>query len=222
MNMSTSKPADWLVPGLLLILCVVPAAAGVARLVMLGEGGPLTPDNARFFAAPWPVALHIVSAIFYSVIGAFQFAPALRRRRPGWHRASGRMLVPTGLVAALSGIWMTLFYPHVEGDSVQVYWIRLLVGWGMVAALLLGFAAIRRREISRHRAWMMRAYALGMGAGTQVVLGGPLLIAFGSTSEFVRTLYMAGGWGLNLAIAEWLIHRGAAARPLAVDNRGAI
>lgn len=220
--MATAKPADWLVPGLLLVLCVVPAIAGIARLSLLADGGPVTPDNSRFFAAPWPVVLHVVSVIFYSVLGAFQFSPGLRRRRPGWHRAAGRMLVPAGLVAALSGVWMTLFYPHVEGDSAEVYWVRLLVGWGMVAALLLGYAAIRRRDIARHRAWMMRAYALGMGAGTQVVLGGPMLLAFGSTSELVRTLYMAGGWGLNLAIAEWFIHRRPAMRSLAVDNRGAI
>jgi uncharacterized membrane protein len=39
----------------------------------------------------------------------------------------------------------------------------------MALSLCLGVAAIRRRDISRHRAWMLRAYALGLGTGTQVV-----------------------------------------------------
>ena len=31
----------------------------------------------------------------------------------------------------------------------------------MVASIVLGFAAIRRREVARHRAWMIRASVLG-------------------------------------------------------------
>lgn len=208
--MSSPKSADWLAPGLLLAVCFVPVAAGVARLVWLGQGGPVTPANARFFEAPFPVALHVAGSIFYGVLGAFQFSQGFRRRRPGWHRAAGRILIPAGLVAAVTGLWMTQFYPHVEGDSVAVYWARLLAGFGMAAALVLGFAAVRRRDFGRHRAWMMRAYALGLGAGTQAVLGGPLLLVLGSTGELARTLYMAGGWALNLAVAEWIIRR----RPL--------
>jgi hypothetical protein len=33
----------------------------------------------------------------------------------------------------------------------------------MVLSIILGFAAIRRRDIIGHRAWMMRGYAIGLG-----------------------------------------------------------
>ena len=39
-------------------------------------------------------------------------------------------------------------------------------------ALVLGVTAVRRHDIGAHRAWMMRAYALSLGAGTQVVTEG--------------------------------------------------
>ena len=42
----------------------------------------------------------------------------------------------------------------------------------MGAFLVLGFTAIRRRDIPAHRAWMIRAYALGLGAGTQAFTEG--------------------------------------------------
>ena len=42
----------------------------------------------------------------------------------------------------------------------------------MAAAIVLGFTAIRRRDIAAHRAWMIRAYALGLGAGTQAFTEG--------------------------------------------------
>src|SRR3712207_7388829 len=41
-------------------------------------------------------------------------------------------------------------------------------GVAMVVTLVLGFRAARRRNFSRHRAWMIRSYAIGLVAGTQV------------------------------------------------------
>jgi hypothetical protein len=37
----------------------------------------------------------------------------------------------------------------------------------MTASIILGFKAIRRRDVAQHRAWMTRAYVLALGAGTQ-------------------------------------------------------
>ena len=63
MNATTSRRSDWLVPVGLIMLSLVPAVAGTARLGQLGRGGPITPETARFFAMPLPVVLHILSVI---------------------------------------------------------------------------------------------------------------------------------------------------------------
>src|SRR5688572_21369629 len=81
------------------------------------------------------------------VLSAFQFAPGSRRRRPGWHRVAGRLLVPCGLLVGLSALWMTLFYPWPDGDGALLAALRLLFGSAMVASIVLGFAAIRRRDV---------------------------------------------------------------------------
>ena len=83
---------------------------------------------------PLPVVVHIVGAGVYALLGAFQFAPAFRRRRPGWHRAAGRLLVPCGLLVGLSGLWMTLFYPRAggHGGSAVCRAARVWVGHGRV------------------------------------------------------------------------------------------
>lgn len=205
--MNTSSRADWLTPAGLILLSLVPAAAGIYRLTMLATHPALTPENARFVTAPWPVVLHILSVIPYSLLGAFQFSAGIRRRWPGWHRAAGRLLVLLGLTAALSGLWMTQFYIAPPGDGYALYLIRLVVGSGMVLCILLGFAAIRRRDITRHRAWMMRAYALGLGAGTQVLTHLPWFVLYGKPGELPRTLLMGAGWAINLLVAEWIIRR---------------
>lgn len=211
--MISSARASWLIPAGLLALSFIPIAAGIFRLVQLGGAAAVTPENARFFAAPWPVVLHIASAMVFCVLGAFQFSANLRHRYPRWHRAAGRILVPAGLVAALAGLWMTQFYPTIEFDGGRVlYVIRLLAGSGMALCLCLGLAAIRSRDVPRHRAWMMRGYALGLGAGTQVLTHMPWYLAPGIHGELARTIFMAAGWAINLAVAEWFIARGRACR----------
>jgi uncharacterized membrane protein len=209
----TRAKTDWWIPAGLLALGFIPVIAGTFRLFQLGGGMPLTPDNARFLAAPLPVALHIVFSVIYSVLGAFQFSPSILRRHPKWHRTVGKGLVFSGMVVALSGIWMTLIYPIAkpEGlaqfDGLSLYVIRLLVGAAMAAFIVLGYAAIRKRAIPQHRAWMLRSYALGLGAGTQVFTHIPMFVFPGIQGELARTLCMAAGWGINLALAEWVIAR---------------
>lgn len=195
--------ATWLVAALL-VLSVVPLAAGAFRLTELAGGAAITPANARFFASPLPVVLHIVSAGVYAILGAFQFAPGFRRRRPGWHRAAGRLLVACGLLVGLSALWMTLFYPRT---GELLYALRLLFGSAMVMSIVLGFAAIRRGDVMRHRAWMTRGYALGLGAGTQVLTLAAGEVIAGPTGELSRALLMGAAWVINLAVAEWAIRK---------------
>ncbi len=205
--MSSPTRRQWLVPAGLLLLSAVPVLAGAARVGELAGGAEVTADNARFLAAPVPVLVHIVGATLYCLLGAVQFAPALRRRRPGWHRVAGRVLVPCGLAAALSGVWMTLFLPRPPVDDVLLTPIRLVFGVAMVACLVLGVAAVRRRDIPAHRAWMARAYAIGLGAGTQVLTHLPWALLVGQPSGTARVLLMLAGWVVNLAVTEWALRR---------------
>jgi uncharacterized membrane protein len=213
--LSRKRSWVWLVIGLIL-LSAIPLAAGAFRLNELSSGAEITPDNARFFASPLPVVLHIVSAGVYALLGAFQFVSRLWQRGSGWHRWVGRLrLVPCGLLVGLSGVWMTLFYPGMNGTAgagALLYALRLLFGLGMVFSILFGFIAIRRGDMIRHRAWMTRAYAIGLGAGTQVLtLAAGEMIA-GPPGELGNALLMGAGWIINLAVAEWAIRRRPANR----------
>jgi uncharacterized membrane protein len=201
----------WWVPPALLALAVIPVAGGTGRLIEVLGGPEVLPTDDRFAASPWPLVVHIVAAVGYAVLGAFQFSARLRRRHLGWHRRAGRVLVVLGLAVAFSGLWMTLAYPQKEGTGDLLWATRLLVSAGMGVSLVLGVVAIRNRDIARHRAWMTRAYALALGAGTQAFTVGFGEALFGA--GVVRTdLMMAAAWVINLAIAEWIIRRPAIRR----------
>ncbi len=203
----TLARSGWWVPVALVALSVIPVVSGTLRLVELAGGPQVLPPNPRIDAFPAPLVVHVVGAVVYAVLGAFQFPGRLRRRRPGWHRASGRVLVGAGLAVALSGLWMTLFYPDAPG-GLLLWAVRLAVATTMAAALVVGLAAIRRHDVATHRAWMIRAYALGLGAGTQTLTQG-VGQALLDTGDLSTALSLASGWLLNAAVAEWVIRRPA-------------
>jgi uncharacterized membrane protein len=205
--MAANAKSGWLIPAGLLVLCILPLIGGTLRLMQLASGAQVTAENARFFDAPAPVVIHIFSSAAYLVLGALQFSPSLRRRRPGYHRAAGRFLIPMGLISALSGMWMAWFYPPLLGDGTAIRLVRITVGTGMVACILIASAAVMKRQIQQHRAWMMRAYALGIGAGTQPLTLAPIIIVPAWYGEMGFTLALTAGWIINLGVAEWLIRR---------------
>lgn len=195
----------------LLFLSFVPSIGALARLAGLLAGAAATPDTARFVNGPLPILLHVACVLPWCLVGAFQFAPALRRRWPAWHRRVGTALVALGLGTGLTGLWMTATYdvpPAMEGPLLHA--VRWAVGAAMVASVALGVLRVKQRDLAGHEAWMIRAYALSQGAGMQVVLMLPLIALGHEPQWLLRDVLMTLAWALNLAFAEWLIRRAPA------------
>ena len=105
-------------------------------------------------------------------------------------------------------------YPPVDNDGPLLYGFRLLFGSAMVLFISLGYAAIRRRDVAGHRAWMTRGYAVAVGVGTQALVHVPwYLIVRTEPGELSRALLMGAGWVITLALAEWIIRRRPAPAP---------
>jgi uncharacterized membrane protein len=195
-------------PDALVTLSAIPLAAGSLRLVQLAGGPDLIPADDRFTGFPAALVVHIVSAAVFALVGAFQFVPRFRRPHRTWHRRAGRLVTGAGLTVAASALWLTLFYEAQPGTGELLHVLRLVFASAMAASLLLGVTAIRRRDIAAHRAWMIRAYAIGLAAGTQTFTEGIAGAIFG-TGELRMDLAKGGGWAINLAVAEWAIRRPA-------------
>ncbi|MGB7981161.1 MAG: DUF2306 domain-containing protein [Candidatus Nanopelagicales bacterium] len=199
------RELTWRVPVALIALTAIPLAAGTLRLLEVAGGPQVLPTNPRIEAAPTPLVLHIAAAAVFVVVGAFQFPARLRRRHRAWHRRAGRVLVAAGLAVAGSGLWMTLFYPDAPGGAL-LWTARLVVASATATCIVLGFKAIRHRDVSAHRAWMIRAYALAVAAGTQTVIQGLSEGIFG-TGDLSTALSITSGWVINIAVAESIIRR---------------
>src|SRR5687767_14467367 len=81
--------AGLLITGLI-ALGLVPILANTLRRIALSLGtADGSTDNGSHLLS-LPVALHIITATIFVILGAFQFSPGFRRRKPFWHRRAGR------------------------------------------------------------------------------------------------------------------------------------
>ena len=98
---------------------------------------------------------------------------AVPSRPPSWHRRAGRVVAVAGLARGRVGAVADPVLRRSSRDRRPA--VRAAASCSpprWPACLVLGFAAIRRRDIAAHRAWMIRAYAIGLAAGTQAFTEG--------------------------------------------------
>jgi len=207
--MNVLNRSEWAVLGALVIYSFIPVVGGLIRLLELAGGPAIAPENLRALAAPVPVILHILSSTLFCTLGAIQFLPSARRHHPAAHRCSGRVVVAAGCVSAGTGLWMTHFFSFpadLQGDLL--YAVRMILGWVMIGYIAWAVVAVRSRNISGHRAAMLRAYAIGQGASTQSILGIAWIVIQGTEPlGLARDSVMVIAWVLNLVAAELVVQR---------------
>lgn len=195
---------------LLLVLTAIPIVIALVRVVQV-PAGLLPQDAEKFAAVPWALFLHALGGALFGLLGPVQFAGVLRRRFGRAHRITGRVFVIAGLFMALSSLRLLWQFP----DATT--WIaglaRLLAGAALGLALIAALRFARARDIPRHRAWMIRAYAIGMGPAAVSLLLFPIFVVTGAPPVGVLAdLLFVLSWAINLGIAEWVIRRAGPAR----------
>lgn len=154
-------------------------------------------DQAGPYAAGFNFMLmHTTTGALAMAIGPFQFVAAVRRRYPQLHRNAGKVYLFGVVLSMIGGLAYLGTTPLAEIFSGAPFGIALI---GLDAMVLLtawlAYAAIRRRDIERHRAWM--AYNFGLLLATPGLR--LLWIAFG---RLAPDLDQAAS---NLAIMTFLL-----------------
>ncbi len=201
----------------LFLLALIPVLTGIVVLTSMREGtlNTLTTpaDLVRRASYPWALTGHIIGGSAMLILGLAQFSPRLRRACPACHRWTGRVLILLGVYFALSALLMN-FSDRAMASSALHNGAQNLVSVLFLTVLGLGVAAIRRGNLARHRVWMVRAYALTLGAATQTVMLLPVFLIGGDVDGLVPDLAFISAWLINLGLAEVLIHRMPYKRPL--------
>jgi Predicted membrane protein (DUF2306) len=164
----------------------------------------LPADAFRFNAVPWALFLHSLGGMTFGLLGPIQFSGAVKKRFGKFHRVSGRIFVVAGMMLGLSAIRLLVEFP--DASTWLLVTARAVAGLGMITALTLALLAIINRDIVRHRNWMIRAYAIGMGSATIAFIQLPIFLIRGKALEgyFADSLFVVS-WVINLTIAELVI-----------------
>lgn len=203
------RKAEWLILSALFIYSFIPVVGSLLRLQEIAGGPTIVPENPRVTADPLPAVLHLTGVILFCYLGALQFLSSIRRHAPDWHRISGKIVAFSGIISALSGAWMTHFYAFpAQLQGTPLYYARMIVSAGMMLFIILGVMAARRKKLADHRSWMIRAYAIGLGASTQGFLGLTWLLLSGTEAvDTNRDILMISAWLINLVIAERIVRK---------------
>ena len=148
---------------------------------------------------------HILLAMVWVVLLGVQFSPRIRSRYIAYHRLSGRIAVFSGIVMGISGVWLALVMPYA--GSFESITIAFVAGTFLVA-LVKGFDAARKRRISVHQRWMIRAAAIALSVFTMRIVDATLfeLQWMPNQTAFCVAFYV--GWIVNVGVAElWLRRR---------------
>ncbi|MGQ0511879.1 MAG: DUF2306 domain-containing protein [Betaproteobacteria bacterium] len=182
------------------------AAYALAMYAAVPLGKFLHPDmRAAFEANRAVVYVHVFASSVALILGPFQFMDKLRARRIALHRWMGRIYLGVGVLAGgLAGLHMSLY--AFGGIVSQLGFGALALGWLYTG--LRAYLAIRARDITSHRRWMVRNFALAFGAVT-LRLWLPGSVVAGVPFELAYPVIAWLCWVPNLVVAERILQKGA-------------
>jgi len=95
---------------------------------------------------------HTFAGIFALLIGPVNFSSRIRQRYLQLHRVLGLTYVVSVFVGSFTGIALAAGRPGLPGTSMQA------VAW--MVCTTAAFITARNRQITQHRQWMARSYAV--------------------------------------------------------------
>ena len=197
----------WIGVSLLIFIGV----AAVARRTMvllfpgtLGSGGssPAAGLDTGFARHEILTLVHILPGALFLILAAVQFMPSVRQQHLQFHRWSGRFLVALGLLIGISALVMS-YKMNIGGPNETA--ATTLYAIVFLFCISKAYLLARKREIARHREWMIRAYAVGLGvATTRPIVGAFFAFRRLTPHEFFGIAFWLGFTTTFMAAEAWI------------------
>jgi uncharacterized membrane protein len=208
--MSVSKPTSRLLWSAIIFLLVIGVAAVIRRSLVLiwparfsgGTSNPAAALDAGFAGHAALTFVHILPGALFLGLATVQFAPSFRQKHLPLHRWLGRILVITGLIIGTSALVMS-FQMNIGGANETA--ATTLFAIVFLICLIKAYVFIWRKEVARHREWMIRAYGVGLGVATTRPIVG-MFFAFRRLTphEFFGIAFWLGFTTTFLAAEAWI------------------
>jgi hypothetical protein len=162
--------------------------------------------SARYNARPYATLLHVIPGTVFLLLAPLQLIRRFRTRRQGLHRRIGYVLLGLALPFAVTGLYLSFREPlfGVFGASAS----GLAAVWFAYCGVR-AYAAIRRRDIDDHRAWMVRFLAIAYAIAVIRAIYLIVLALFHVRPTAVGGATFWIGFLLSALAAEWWLQRSA-------------
>ena len=193
----------------MIFLVVIGVAAVTRRMLVLfwpslsgGTSNPAAVLDAGFARHMALTLVHILPAGLFLVLAPLQFMPSVRQKHLQIHRWMGRVLVVCGLIIGISALVMS-YTMNIGGPNETA--ATTLFAIVFLFCLSKAYLHIRRKEVARHREWMIRAYGVGLGVATTRPIVG-MFFAFRRLTphEFFGIAFWLGFTTTFLAAEAWI------------------
>ena len=113
-------------------------------------------------------------------------------------------MLTLGLISSVFGLAFGIFFSFGGGGQAMA---AVVFGTWFLLSLVLAYRAIRGGDVDRHRRWMIRAFAVGLGVGTiRLWVGLLVAVGIGEQPAFAPAFWL--GFGMHVVAAElWLAWR---------------
>jgi uncharacterized membrane protein len=166
------KPPVWLSrTRAIVITLLVLIALIVACRRMLTLGGIMKPyvnpkfgpfDNG-FAVYPFLTFLHIIPGVLFLVLTPLQFSKKLRGRNIQIHRVLGWIVAVCAFIIGITALIMS--FNMAIGGAVETA-VTLTFALYFLFALFKALYHIKQKQVSIHREWMIRMFAIGLAIAT--------------------------------------------------------
>lgn len=163
-----------------------------------------------WFRAHWLI-IHVVAGLTATFVGWYQFIPKLRNKNLRRHRIIGKVYFYSVIVAAITASILAYLSPGMDffgkGSFITITFI-----W--IGTTLMGYIAVRRKNINQHKEWMLRSYVVTFFFTIFVIITRYLPYEFlGVTYEQAIVFVTWFSWAIPLFITEMII-QGKKIKPL--------
>jgi uncharacterized membrane protein len=207
--MSVSRSATRYVWTGVVFLGLIGIAAVTRRTLVLlwpgtfsGGANPAATLDAGFARHAALTLAHILPGALFLGLTPLQFVAGIRAKHLQVHRWLGRVLMVAGLIIGITALIMS-YKMNIGGPNetaaTTLYAIVFLI------CLMNAYRYIKRKDVTRHREWMIRAYAVGLGVATTRPIVG-MFFAFRRMTphEFFGIAFWLGFTTTFLAGEAWI------------------